>query len=73
MGFLETHLLTAIVFLPLLGAFICLAFPKGEDSGVRGFALTVTLLDLGLAQSKKAYPAPENPADGIFAPIPRAF
>ena len=49
MGFLETHLLTAIVFLPLLGAFICLAFPKGEDSGVRGFALTVTLIDLGLA------------------------
>ncbi len=49
MGFLETHLLTAIVFLPLLGAFICLAFPKGEESGVRGFALMVTLIDLGLA------------------------
>lgn len=49
MGFLEEHLLSAIVFLPLLGALICLAFPKGEDTGVRGFALTVALLDLVLA------------------------
>ncbi len=49
MGFLQEHLLTAIVFLPLLGALICLAFPKGEETGVRGFALTVTLLDLVLA------------------------
>ncbi|MBC7793458.1 MAG: NADH-quinone oxidoreductase subunit M [Clostridia bacterium] len=49
MGFLEQHLLTAIVFLPLAGALICLAFPRGEHSGVRGFALTIATFDLVLA------------------------
>lgn len=49
MGFLEQHLLTAIVFLPLLGALICLAFPRGEHTGVRGFAFTVSIIDFVLA------------------------
>ena len=49
MTFLEEHLLTAIVFLPLVGAFAALAFPKGDNSGVRGFAIAVCLVDFALA------------------------
>lgn len=49
MSFLESHLLSVIVFLPLLGAVIALTFPRAENSGVRGFALAVTLFDLALA------------------------
>ncbi|MBI3179633.1 MAG: NADH-quinone oxidoreductase subunit M, partial [Deltaproteobacteria bacterium] len=49
MSFVETHLLSVIVLLPMLGAILALAFPKSEYSGVRGFAFAVTLVDLGLA------------------------
>lgn len=49
MSFLQDHLLTALVFLPLLGAAGLLAFPRHDTAGVRGFALFVTLLDLILA------------------------
>ncbi len=49
MGFLEQHLLSAIVFLPLAGALMLLAFPRRKAAGARGFALGVGLLDLALA------------------------
>jgi NADH-quinone oxidoreductase subunit M len=49
MSFLDQHLLTAIVFLPILGAIMLLAFPRGGESGVRGFSIAVTLIDLALA------------------------
>ena len=49
MSFIESHLLSAIVFLPLIGAIILLTFPRHESAGARGFALAVGLLDLGLA------------------------
>lgn len=49
MSFFHEHLISAIVFLPLLGALTCLAFPKGEHTGVRGFALALTLVDFALS------------------------
>ncbi len=49
MSFVQEHLLTFIVFVPMLGAVLALAFPREETSGVRGFALAVSLLDLALA------------------------
>ena len=49
MNFVQEHILTTIVMLPLLGALIALAFPKGEHTGVRGFALAVTLLNFALS------------------------
>ena len=49
MSFLDSHLLTALTFLPLCGALIALAFPRGEYTGVRGFALAVSLFDFVLA------------------------
>ncbi len=49
MSFLASHLLTVITFLPLLGALVLLAFPRGEATGARGFALAVTLVDLAFA------------------------
>jgi NADH-quinone oxidoreductase subunit M len=48
-NFVHDHLLTALVFLPLVGASIALAFPRGEHTGVRGFAMAVSLADLALA------------------------
>ena len=49
MSFIQDHLLTSIVFLPLLAAGIALAFPRGEHTGVRGFALAATLVDFALS------------------------
>ena len=48
MDFLRDHLLTAVVFVPLLGALLLLAFPRHEASGARGFAMAVSLIDLAL-------------------------
>ena len=49
MNLVQEHILTAIVMLPLVGALIALAFPKGEHTGVRGFAMAVTLLNFALS------------------------
>ncbi len=49
MSFIDNHLLTALIFLPLCGATIALAFPRGEHNGVRGFALAVGLVDFVLS------------------------
>lgn len=49
MTFVSEHLLSTLVFLPLIGALIALAFPTGAYTGVRGFALAVTLADFALA------------------------
>ena len=46
MTWLNQHLLSVIVFLPLVGALIALTFPRDQHSGVRGFAMVVSLLDL---------------------------
>lgn len=43
------HILSLLVFVPLLGSILCLIFPRGEAHGVRGFALAVTVIDFGLA------------------------
>jgi NADH-quinone oxidoreductase subunit M len=42
------HLLSVIVWLPLLGAMIALLFPRDEHSGVRGFTLGVALVGVAL-------------------------
>ncbi len=49
MSFFADHLLSLIVFLPMLGALLALAFPREEHSGVRGFALALSVIDLALA------------------------
>lgn len=49
MSFVQDHLLSSIVFLPLIAACIALAFPRGEHTGVRGFALAATLVDFALS------------------------
>jgi NADH-quinone oxidoreductase subunit M len=49
MSFVSAHLLTALVFVPLAAALLALTFPPGPHSGVRGFVLAASLLDLGLA------------------------
>ena len=49
MSFLAEHLLSLVIFLPLAGALLGLSFPRHEHSGVRGFAMAVTLGDLLLA------------------------
>ncbi len=48
MTFLQTHLLSAIVFLPLASALLLMFFPRHESSGARGFALVTSLIDLAL-------------------------
>ena len=48
MNFVASHLLTCVVALPLVAAVLAATFPKGEHSGVRGFALGAMLLDLML-------------------------
>jgi NADH-quinone oxidoreductase subunit M len=60
MSYFGDHLLTAIVFLPMLGAVIALAFPRDQHSGVRGFALAVSLVDLALAAWMWARFEPQN-------------
>lgn len=52
MNFLESHWLSIVTFLPLIGALILLSFGKGQAPGARGFALLISisnfLLSLGL-------------------------
>ena len=45
MSFFNEHLLSAIVFLPIVGALVLLAFPRGELTGVRGFSMAIALMD----------------------------
>ncbi|OGQ84861.1 MAG: hypothetical protein A2289_04530 [Deltaproteobacteria bacterium RIFOXYA12_FULL_58_15] len=49
MSFFHDHLLSAIVLLPLVGAMLLLAFPRGQKSGVRGFTIAICLVDFALA------------------------
>jgi len=48
MTFIDQHLLTAIVFVPFVGALALLAFPRGQHVGARGFSLAIALTDLAL-------------------------
>lgn len=43
------------------------------NPGLVAFKLCENLLDLGLAHSKKAYPAPERLSDGLLAAVPALF
>ena len=49
MRFIQDHLLSVIVFLPLCSALIARAFPRGEHTGVRAFALVVSLAGFALS------------------------
>ncbi|MCK5688408.1 NADH-quinone oxidoreductase subunit M [Myxococcota bacterium] len=53
MSFLNDHLLSVIIFLPLVGALLALGFPRDNDgnnnTGVRGFAIFLTLVDFVLS------------------------
>ena len=49
MNFIAEHLVSTVVFLPLLAAAIALTFPTGEHTGVRGFALATSLVDFCLS------------------------
>ena len=43
------------------------------NPGLVAYKLCETLLDLGLAHSKRAYPAPEAPADDVLTSVPSVF
>jgi NADH-quinone oxidoreductase subunit M len=49
MNLLTDHLLSVLVFLPLVGALFLLAFPPDQHAGARGFALGVSLVDFVLS------------------------
>ena len=57
---MSEHLLTLITFLPMLGALMLTAFPRGKAPGARGFALFVSgatfVLSLVLAYRIPARP-----------------
>ena len=43
------------------------------NPGLVAFKQCEMLVDLGMAQSKRSYPAPENPADGVLRHVPNLF
>jgi len=43
------------------------------NPGLAAYKACETLIDLKLAHSKAAWPAPERRPDGLFAPIPALF
>ncbi len=48
-GFLQSHLLTVVVFLPTAAAALLLLFPEGRGREAKLFAIAASVLDLGLA------------------------
>lgn len=46
---MAAHLLSIITFMPLVGALVLLAFPKGNSPGARGFALFISVLTFGVS------------------------
>ncbi len=49
MGFIDSHILSLMTFLPLLGAAVILCVPKGKDQVVRGIAAIASFLPLLLS------------------------
>ena len=49
MGFIDSHILSLMTFLPLLGAAVILCVPKGKDEVVRWIAAVASFLPLLLA------------------------
>jgi len=45
MGFLDTHLLSLVICLPLAGALLLLTFPRHEHNGARGFTIGLSLIE----------------------------
>src|SRR6476619_116183 len=48
-GFLQSHLLTVVVFLPTAAAALLLLFPESRGREAKLFAIAASVLDLGLA------------------------
>ena len=48
MNFFTEHLLSLILLLPLAGALVLLAFPKGREKEIRGTTLVISLIPLAL-------------------------
>jgi NADH-quinone oxidoreductase subunit M len=48
-GFIDSHILSLMTFLPLLGAVALLCVPKGKDDAVRGIAAVASFLPVLLA------------------------
>src|SRR6476659_5090285 len=48
-GFLQSHLLTVVVFLPTAAAALLLLFPERRGREAKLFAIAASVLDLGLA------------------------
>ncbi|HTO97181.1 MAG TPA: Fe-S-binding domain-containing protein, partial [Myxococcales bacterium] len=44
MGYIESHLLSVVTFLPLLGAVLVALLPRGEGGQHKGVALLASLL-----------------------------
>ena len=49
MEFVESHLLTLILFLPALAAVVIMALPRDRVGLIRGFAFAASLIPLGLS------------------------
>ncbi|MBP2673607.1 MAG: nuoM [Deltaproteobacteria bacterium] len=49
MGFIDSHILSLMTFLPLLGAVLILCVPKGKDSVIKGIATVASFLPVLLA------------------------
>ena len=49
MGFIDSHILSLMTFLPLLGAAAILCVPKGKDQVVKGIAAFASFLPLLLS------------------------
>lgn len=63
MTFLDQHLLSVIVFLPIVTALLILGFPRGNQTGVRGFAIATSLV--GFIISIMAYTRFDSSNPGI--------
>ena len=49
MGFIDSHILSLMTFLPLLGAAVILCVPKGKDDAIRWIAAAASFLPLLLS------------------------
>ena len=48
MGFFDSHILTLMTFIPLLGATLILCVPKGKDDVIKGLAAVASFIPLML-------------------------
>ena len=49
MGLFDTHLLSLVIFLPLVGALLLMLLPRGEGGQAKGIALATSLVTLAVS------------------------